>query len=323
MRVEELLTVCEVLNIKNIKVVGNDIMASCCFHRDTRPSFGLNAEKECYHCFGCGESGTIVGLIAKCLNISYAEARIKLDEIIGEQAQKVEEVPLREYEEVPEQKERFVLSNSSLGAFQSGQIFHKYFIDRGFSQEDQQRFLFGWDAQKKRVTIPVFWEDGSLCGFIGRAVLNDKTPEYANVYGKAPKYYVYDNFPRSGILFPLNLFRPVNDSVILVEGVLDALWLRKHGYANTLAILTCSISEAQISLLRSFNIKKVILALDGDKAGQSGCKRIYDLCKDEFIFSIVNYPENCKDVQDMNKEQLDYMFNNLEMYPRLKLRKIE
>lgn len=41
------------------------------------------------------------------------------------------------------------------------------------------------------------------------------------------------------------------------------------------------------------------------------------------MFSIVNYPENCKDVQDMNKEQLDYMFNNLEMYPRLKLRKIE
>ena len=50
MRIEELLTVCEALNIKNIKVVGNDIMASCCFHQDTRPSFGLNAEKECYHC---------------------------------------------------------------------------------------------------------------------------------------------------------------------------------------------------------------------------------------------------------------------------------
>ena len=63
MRVEELLTVCEVLNIKNIKVVGNDIMASCWFHRDTRPSFGLNAEKECYHCFGCGAGGDVFTFI--------------------------------------------------------------------------------------------------------------------------------------------------------------------------------------------------------------------------------------------------------------------
>lgn len=323
MTIEELQTVCELLDLHKVKVRGTDIMASCPFHEDKRPSFGLSSEKEVWHCFSCNRSGTITDLVADIKDISIEEARILLATVIEDKKNKVEEIPLRRYEDTPETAIRCEMPYESLAIYRSGNIVHPYFIKRGFTADDQERFLFGWDSEKKRVTVPVFWADGKLCGFIGRAVLNEKTPEYKLIYGNMPKYYVYDGFPRAGILFPLNLFEPVNNTVILVEGLLDALWLHKHGFKNALAILTSGISQAQISLLRGFNIQRVILCLDNDKAGQSGCKRIYDLCLKDYVFSSVKYPEGCKDVQDMTKEQLIEMFNNLEVYPKVELRKIE
>ena len=113
----------------------------------------------------------------------------------------------------------------------------------------------------------------------------------------------------------MNFFQP-KGSIILVEGLLDAIWMHKFGFTNTLSIISAQISKEQIKKLKLFNVKQIVLALDNDKAGEDGCKRIYKALKNDFSFLRCKFPGGKKDVQDCNEQELREMFWNLEVYPK-------
>ena len=146
------------------------------------------------------------------------------------------------------------------------------------------------------------------------AVLNESNPNYEVVYGNSPKYLIYNNFKAKDTLFPLNLYKK-SDTLILVEGLLDALWLHKMQFTNTLSVISAQISRAQLEILKSLDVKTIILCLDNDKYGEAGCKKLYDNLKGNFVFKKVIFPEGKKDVQECTKEELDFMFKNLINYP--------
>jgi len=50
-------------NRVKLKKSGKNYMACCPFHDEKTPSFSVNAEKQFYHCFGCGESGNAIGFL--------------------------------------------------------------------------------------------------------------------------------------------------------------------------------------------------------------------------------------------------------------------
>lgn len=43
----------------NMKPLGKRYIGLCPFHEEKTPSFVLYPDKEEYHCFGCGKSGSI------------------------------------------------------------------------------------------------------------------------------------------------------------------------------------------------------------------------------------------------------------------------
>ncbi|MGI5874027.1 MAG: CHC2 zinc finger domain-containing protein [Bacillota bacterium] len=53
--------------------------ALCPFHTEKTPSFSVSREKQRYHCFGCGEGGDVIDLVANLEKISPLEAARKLD----------------------------------------------------------------------------------------------------------------------------------------------------------------------------------------------------------------------------------------------------
>src|SRR5271168_4487700 len=46
----------------------------CPFHSEKSPSFSVNATRQFYHCFGCGQSGDVFSFLQKIENLSFPEA---------------------------------------------------------------------------------------------------------------------------------------------------------------------------------------------------------------------------------------------------------
>lgn len=57
----------------------NDYITLCPFHNDTNPSFSIDKNKGIYHCWSCHEKGNLVTLVKKIENISYDEAKKKVN----------------------------------------------------------------------------------------------------------------------------------------------------------------------------------------------------------------------------------------------------
>lgn len=63
-----------VSNYVSLKRKGSNYFGLCPFHREKSPSFSVTADKQIYHCFGCGVGGNVISFIMKVENISYREA---------------------------------------------------------------------------------------------------------------------------------------------------------------------------------------------------------------------------------------------------------
>src|SRR5437870_3395231 len=48
-----------------LKAKGPELVGLCPFHKDTKPSFRVNLEKNVFHCFGCSAKGNIIDFVAR------------------------------------------------------------------------------------------------------------------------------------------------------------------------------------------------------------------------------------------------------------------
>lgn len=53
--------------------------AVCPFHNEDTPSFSVSERKQIWHCFGCGEGGDVISLVAKLHRCTPLEAVKRLD----------------------------------------------------------------------------------------------------------------------------------------------------------------------------------------------------------------------------------------------------
>lgn len=130
------------------------------------------------------------------------------------------------------------------------------------------------DYYRQRVLIPVRDERGDVCGLIGRNVGDDRWPKYKN----PPRTAVYDK--------SVNLYKPLPGprpgslgQVIVVEGTLDAMAIAvaaiRAGRVDEFVPVTQSgreLSPAQLQRVMAFR-KPIVLAFDGDSAGQDSSRR--------------------------------------------------
>lgn len=53
---------------------GKDYMGLCPFHSEKSPSFHVNADKQLFHCFGCGAGGNLVQFVMRSENLDFVDA---------------------------------------------------------------------------------------------------------------------------------------------------------------------------------------------------------------------------------------------------------
>lgn len=302
-----------------------ETLVCCPVHNESNPSMGISLDKQVCHCFSCSFAGDFSKLLLYSLpdkfgfdnsteekeKKTYVRAYKKAREFLAERyeleyrefGRRVKSIKRYEqtYNKYLKDDKRIILPKYKLAPFMSGKETYNYFFQRGFTKEDMKTFMIGRDVDNKTITIPVFYEDGSLAGIIGRYI--DKNRK------KNQRYKIYDGFTRGCVLYPLNIAKPKDDVVILVEGQFDAIRMYNLGYTNTFALMTNTMSNSQAYWLCN-NCSTVIWVGDNDSRGLEGRDRAQKMLKDLVDFKIVDYPSYGKDVCDWSDEDIHKMIDN-------------
>ncbi|WP_067483519.1 toprim domain-containing protein [Actinomadura hibisca] len=138
-----------------------------------------------------------------------------------------------------------------------------------------------YDTFRDRVMFAIRTPDGTLAGFIGRARDGASGPKYLNTPGTAL-------FHKSELLYGLHESRDRLASgarPVLVEGPLDAIAVNLASPRDHAAVATCglSLTPAHLAALQQaapLSRTGVLVALDGDPAGRSAARRIWDILRE-------------------------------------------
>lgn len=115
-------------------------------------------------------------------------------------------------------------------------------------------------------TIPSFDENGKCKGIVYR--VEKYTPKHIN-FRNLHKFHISHAVSYMFNQSVINKY----DTLILVEGVFDALALIKLGYENVISVSNLRLSEYHVTLLRG---KNIIILYDNDMGGLTGLEYFYE-----------------------------------------------
>ena len=194
---------------------------------------------------------------------------------------KEETNPVKEY--VIQRKFDMKTINKFGIGYSTGKVpLYDYLIEKGFTKEEifaSEVILPGkngipYDRFHDRLMFPIFDIRDRIIGFGGRSfspkVKEKIIPKYLNsqegeIYHKGKTLYLM-NFAK----------REKLDSIIIVEGYMDAIALQKFGFLNAVASLGTALTENQARLIKKYT-DNVIIGYDQDEAGQDAIMRGLDI----------------------------------------------
>ena len=259
--------------------------APCCVHRgdtqDRRQRGGIKLGIDgswSYHCFNCGYTASFVlgrtlsykaRKLLEWLSVPQEEIeRINLESL----KQKSIDGLLHERQEVVQRLQSIEFEDRDLPADtqELNDSAVEYLQRRGIPLD--YPFLYK-TMPRPGIVIP-FTHNNQVVGHTTR-FLDDRTPKY-----------IQDIQP--GYVFGIDLQKSQWQSVIVVEGVFDALAI------NGMAVLHAEINDAQARLIRSLG-RDVVVVPDQDEAGMRLVDRAVEL---GWSVSMPEWPAKVKDVND-------------------------
>ena len=298
-----------------LKKRGRNYLGLCPFHSEKDASFTVSAEKQMFHCFGCGEGGNVFSFLMKIENIGFAEAAAELGEKIGVKVGKPQASSISNSE-----KDKIYAALVLAAKFfraacetEQGKAARDYLQGRGVGEATSQAFGLGYapaawdnlfkhlisrgvspelieragltlprenkdgyyDRFRNRLMFPIFDSRGRVIAFSGRS-LDNSEPKYLN----SPDTPVYR---KGDTLFGLNLAKEQikkDKFVVLVEGNLDVVSVYQGGILNVAAPLGTALTAAQCKLLARFT-DMVVLAFDADPAGEAAAERSAEIIRSQ------------------------------------------
>lgn len=287
------------LGLSHVKTGERNTTASCPFHKDARPSFGMHNDTTAWNCFSCGENGAdAVSLVSKVQEVSQEEAVLWLDAKFGISREEVWSVSIPEYEYI----QATDLPPKVLSEASRQQFYDLYFpLEAGIkdkrlitSPNKLKRFDVRYDKVLNRIVFPIRNTRHQLIGFVGRAVdPNDQ-----------PRYYVYGDLSPGRTLFGAHVYDRKAPVLLVVEGPFDVWAAYKHNYPYAVGLFGSRATKHQIDLVKklSRNWKKVVIALDNDFAGNHGAHYLYQAIRGECEVYFVTYPPEHKDLGGMDSK---------------------
>ncbi len=297
------------LGVQGIVPLGNNIQASCPFHEDKIASWGINVNNSIWHCFTCSATGdtgngNLITLVAQIKDISnkeaihylYKFAGIKQDITIGTKMvnRQIRNMITngREVKGRTKEEEDTYIMKATIPRYVSYDFYYglRYFKARGINKETLKNHDITFCTKgyyRNRAIIPIYNESGVMTLFEARDITGMNADKV--LYPKGAK--------KADTLYNINSAKD-EESVIVVEGIMDALYLKERGF-NTVAIYGIEVSKLQERLLSKY-FDKVYLAFDGDKEGYRALIKQAKKLSLHLSVYIVTLPKG-KDPDDISK----------------------
>ncbi len=287
-----------------LKGTGKALKGLCPFHSEKTPSFSVHAEKQIFHCFGCGVGGDVFKFVMLNEGVSFPESIQIVAEKCGIPLPKVPAKNDRSARERADLLEIYAQAETyfarQLSKPEAARA-RKILEDRRIRPEFVERFGLGYapaygllktlnprdplhsglfqsndsgevyDRFRRRLMFPIWNERGKVIAFGGR-IIGDGQPKYLN----SPESALYS---KSYVLYGLHLARNAArkaGQMVVVEGYFDCLSLHQNGIENVVASCGTSLTAAQVGILRRY-VPEVIVNYDPDAAGQNAAKRSIQL----------------------------------------------
>jgi len=256
---------------KYLRRRGDRVQGCCPIHPGQRTdAFCVDLRNNGFHCFSCQAHGGVLDLVVAMERCSLRQAGLLLTAWFAVTTKVRTLEPAVDHKtraQLIREKERVAAPlKFTLRPVDTG---HAYLRERGIDAHTAAHFGVGYYAApgllQGRVVIPIHNERGQLLAYAGRSI-----------NGTGPKYKLPTDFAKSRVLF--NLHRAIahcQQTIVVVEGFFDCLKVHQAGLPCVVALMGCSLSEHQETLLlRSFC--NVALMLDADSAGVHGSAVIAD-----------------------------------------------
>ena len=310
---------------------GREHTGLCPFHNEKTPSFTVNEDKGFYHCFGCGEHGSVFDFVMKTDNLSFPEAVERLATEAGL------EIPV----ETPEERQRQERAKGLYDVMAAACAYYEkqlrmpegkdaldYLLNRGITENSIEHFHLGFAADNR----------GGLKAALARENISDQLMIEAGLLIQLddPSRSPYDRF-RGRVMFPItdrrgriiafggrilgvgepkylnspetplfhkgyNLYAfcqaveaaRQTGSILVTEGYTDVIALHQAGFKHAVAPLGTALTEDQIKLMWRV-VSEPVLCFDGDTAGQlaagRAAERTLPILQPEKSLSFVTLPE--------------------------------
>lgn len=216
--IDELLGRVDIVDIIDsrvpLKSAGRGEYKACCpFHEEKTPSFTVSADKQFYHCFGCGEHGTSVGFLMNYAHLSFVEAIEELAAHAGV------DVPYEAYSTTHGSAGQGVAAPAAASADSANLLdllerasqFYKQVLREGTPLAEnaieylKNRGLSGETARSFEIGLaPDGWD--KLAGTLGIDEATLRKLEKAGLVNRRDNGGYYDRF-RGRIIFPIHDFK--------------------------------------------------------------------------------------------------------------------
>ena len=286
-----------------LKKAGKNYQARCPFHDEKTPSFSVSPDKQFYHCFGCGVSGTALTFLMEYERLDFVDAVEALARIAGV------EVPREGAQQRgPDNRPLYAALADADGFFRrqlkgaetavaylkgrglTGMVARDFGI--GFAPDEWQALSDAlgknhsksdllkaglltendkgrvYDRFRGRIMFPIHDTRGRVIGFGGRVMASEDGPKYLNspetpVFHKGRELY--------GLYEARKALRQI-DRLLVVEGYMDVVALAQAGIANCVASLGTATTAEHFQKLYRY-CEEVVCCFDGDSAGRKAAWR--------------------------------------------------
>ena len=313
---------------------GKSYRAICPFHDDHDPSLSISEDKQIYKCFVCNNGGNVFTFVSNFKKISFPEAVSEVATIIGKPIT-IDLAPKKvsKYQHYYDLLEAMIsYCTYLLSASKLGQDALTYLDDRGLNTNIINYFNIGLNPENNkiydylknhnfkdedmiktgicrmldsgmadvfynRIIFPIHDKDGNPIAFTARDYKGNSDSKYINsndnvIYTKGDNLYNYHRAKQAS---------KKAGFVFICEGVMDVIAFYRAEKENVVATLGTACTSNQIRLLKSLS-NKVVLAYDGDNAGQNANLKIGEALLDNGFEVLVVNNDTLLDPDEIIKE---------------------